>query len=480
MQFLSTLCLLLISQSVLADNNVDRLEAGEIAQGGATTHSKAIDVHAFTHPASNVRFEQQLDFKMGNGIFKKLWVPAPSSTTASDGLGPLYNARSCMQCHQRDGRGHTPNGNRPDDNAVSMFLRLSIPPQTAEQEQDLKTGRIGSVPDPVYGGQLQDFAITGLKAEGQMHVTYTEFDVELSGGETVQLRRPEYKIDALSYGPTHPELMLSPRIAPAMIGLGLLENIKEQDLLALSDPEDRNKDGISGRPNWVWDQEQEQLVLGRFGWKAGHPTLNQQNNAAFNGDIGISTPYVPDPNGDCTANQPRCLNMPNGNSNHLEGLELSSKMNDLLLFYTRHIAVPARRNAGTPHILAGKKAFYDAGCHHCHQPKFVTAKTPELPYLSQQLIWPYTDLLLHDMGEGLADHRPEFRATGREWRTPPLWGIGVTKTVSGQTHFLHDGRARTLLEAILWHGGEAETAKQKVKQMPVSERANLIKFLESL
>ncbi|PIE25146.1 MAG: thiol oxidoreductase [Neptuniibacter caesariensis] len=456
------------------------LEKGEIAQGGATTHFKKANSKAFSHPAANMPFSQQLDFRLGHGIFKKLWVASPSSTTATDGLGPLYNARSCIQCHTRDGRGHAPDANWPEDNAVSMFLRLSIPAQNEAQKEALESGRIGAIPDPVYGSQLQDFAVAGLSSEGRMNISYSEFNVDLSGGQSAQLRRPEYHITDLQYGPTHPALMLSPRIAPAMIGLGLLENIKESDIIALSDPDDLNGDNISGRPNQVWDAEKQLVALGRFGWKAGHPTVNQQNNSAFNSDIGISTPYAKNPYGDCTDQQPACLNMANGNSKHHEGLEASSKMNDVLLFYTRHIGVPARRGADRPEVLAGKKVFYESGCQLCHQPTFTTQVNPDQPQLSRQRIWPYTDLLLHDMGEGLADNRPEFQANGREWRTPPLWGIGLTKKVSGKESYLHDGRARTLLEAILWHGGEGKQAMLKVKNMPVRDRDNLIKFLESL
>ena len=460
--------------------HLKQLEEGEIEQGGATTHHKAIDRHAFSLPAANLPFKKGLDFKLGNSIFKKLWVPAPSSTTASDGLGPLYNARSCMQCHIRDGRGHTPDDSKPEDNAVSLFLRLSIPPQNEEQEQALAAGRIGVVPEPTYGAQLQDFAVTGLSAEGQMQIRYSEETITLSGGETVSLRRPSYAISDLGYGPLHPETMLSPRIAPPMIGLGLLESIPEASILALSDPHDRDSNGISGKANKVWDQQTKTAALGRFGWKAGSPTLNQQNNSAFNGDIGISTPYAVSPYGECTQKQENCLTMANGDSPHLDGFEASTSMVELLLFYTRHIAVPARRDANNPDVLAGKQVFYESGCISCHQPTFTTANIAGLPELSNQLIWPYTDLLLHDMGEELADNRPEFLANGSEWRTPPLWGIGLTKTISGQTHYLHDGRARTLLEAILWHGGEAEHAKQNVMNISVQDRDNLIKFLESL
>ena len=457
-----------------------QLEKGEIKAGGTTTHFKRANAKAFSHPAANMPFEAQLDFRIGNGIFKKLWVAAPSSTTASDGLGPQYNARSCMQCHVRDGRGHTPEANWPDDNAVSMFLRLSIPPQNVEQQQLLRERKLGAIPEPMYGTQLQEFAVTGLPAEGKMQIRYTEKQITLNDNEQVSLRVPEYSISNLGYGPIHPQLMMSPRIAPAMIGLGLLENIPDKAILALADPEDRDGDGISGRINRVWDNQKNTTAIGRFGWKAGNPSLNQQNNAAFNGDIGISTPYARKATGECTEQQTLCMQMPGGNTAIHEGLEASNEMNRVLLFYTRHIAVPARRNTNNPEVLAGKKLFHQAGCVSCHTPKFVTQNTPDRPLLSDQLIWPYTDLLLHDMGEGLADYRPEFAANGREWRTPPLWGIGLTEKVSGKSHYLHDGRARTLLEAILWHGGEAESAKQNVAMMSGKDRSNLIKFLESL
>jgi len=474
------LYLLFSFQLFAAESSTVGFTAEEIEQGGATTHHNGNNRHSFSHPAANLAFKKELDFKLGNSIFKKLWVPAPSSTTASDGLGPLYNARSCMQCHIRDGRGHTPESNWPEDNAVSLFLRLSIPPQNKEQKQALATGEVGVIPEPTYGTQLQDFAVAGLNAEGHIQISYSETEITLADGESVSLRRPKYSISDLGYGPLHPETLLSPRIAPAMIGLGLLESIPEASILALSDPNDLNNDGISGRANWVWNQQTQSTALGRFGWKAGTPTLNQQNNTAFNGDIGISTPYATSPYGECTQQQESCLNMPNGNSVHLDGVEASASMIELLLFYTRHIAVPARRNADDPEVLAGKEIFYNSGCANCHQPRFTTANIPELPELSNQLIWPYTDLLLHDMGEDLADNRAEYLANGLEWRTPPLWGIGLTDVVSGKTHYLHDGRARTLLEAILWHGGEAEQAKRSVTKMSKSDRNNLIKFLESL
>jgi len=457
-----------------------RPEAGEQFPAGAATHRKKLNQDAFSHPSANLSFEQQLDFRVGNGVFKKIWVSSPSSTTASDGLGPLFNARSCQRCHLKDGRGHPPAGNWPEDHATSMFLRLSIPPQNEAQKALLASGKAGVIPEPTYGGQLQDFAVQGVAAEGRMHIRYEEQPVTLADGTVINLRKPTYTVTDTAFGPLHPETMLSPRVAPPMIGLGLLELIPEQAILANADPNDKNRDGISGRPNQVWDLITQQTTLGRFGYKAGNPNLQQQNSGAFNGDIGISTAMFPSGYGDCTEQQPLCLKAPNGNSEHLENVEAPSEMMKALLLYTRNLAVPARRNVADAEVLAGKKLFYQTGCVACHQPSYTTGHDPAQPHLSGQKIWPYTDLLLHDMGEGLADNRPEFLANGREWKTPPLWGIGQTKTVNNHSFFLHDGRARNLLEAILWHGGEAQQQQQAVVNMSRSDREHLLRFLESL
>lgn len=476
-----------ISSLVLTSSNshssymdFSQAQPGEHLPGGDTTHRKKLNSKAFMHPIANMPFEQQLDFRVGNGIFKKIWVSSPSSTTASDGLGPLFNARSCMRCHIKDGRGHPPSANFPDDTAVSMFLRLSIPAQNEQQQQQLDSGKIGVVPEPNYGQQLQDFAVQGMPIEGRMHIRYEEKTIQLSDGETASLRIPTYSVTDLGFGPLHPDTMLSARVAPPMIGLGLLEAIPENAILAQQDIDDSDNDGISGRANKVWDKAKQGLSLGRFGWKAGNPTLDQQNTSALNGDIGISNPMAQAPSGDCTEKQTICITAPNGNTDAQDGLEASKVMTDLILFYTRTLAVPTRPNASKPEVLAGKQVFFETGCQKCHTPSFKTADSTEIPQLAKQTIWPYSDLLLHDMGEGLADNRPEFAANGREWRTPPLWGIGLTKTVNGHQNLLHDGRARNLLEAILWHGGEAETAKQQVIAMPKQQRANLIHFLESL
>ena len=452
--------------------------AFEANSAGASTSRALPNGNAFSHPSANLKGKGKQDFFVGNGLFKKVWVSSPSSTQASDGLGPLFNARSCQRCHLKDGRGHPPSG--PNDQATSMFLRLSVPPRTDEQLQALVDKTLLSIPEPTYGNQLQDFGVPGLPAEGQMVVDYQEFPVALNGNETVMLRRPSYAVIDLGYGPMAADVQLSPRVAPPMIGLGLMEAIHQADILALADPDDKNGDGISGKPQIVRDTKTGELVLGRFGWKATDATVRAQSAGAFVGDIGISNPEIKNSYGDCTQNQGSCTSMPNGIQVHLGDTEAPDPILDLVVFYAKNLAVPARRNVDAPEVLAGKQLFHETGCAACHRPNYVTSQEAEQPEHRFQLIWPYTDLLLHDMGQGLADGQVVGEATGREWRTPPLWGIGLTEQVNGHTYFLHDGRARNLLEAILWHGGEAQKARDRIISMKPHERQALISFLESL
>ena len=462
----------LLALALVACDNVEtptfsQPEPGEALSGGGTTVMK-FDQNAYSMPSANLAPMRRLDFSVGNSFFRNPWVIAPASTTARDGLGPLLNTNACQNCHIKDGRGHPP---APDaTSAVSMLVRLSIPagPEHAEVVRER-----GIAPEPSYGGQLQDMAIPGVAPEGKVRLRYSTEQVRFADGSEVELRRPEIELNDLAYGDMHPETRMSLRIAPPMIGLGLLEAIPEEALLANADPDDRNGDGISGRPNRVFDQTSRQTVIGRFGWKAGQPSLNQQNADAFFNDMGLSTSLLS--GSSCTDRQTECRAMPDGGEP-----EVSDDILAQVLFYTRNLGVPARRNVDDPQVLAGKTLFHRAGCQSCHVPQFTTAADAAEPELANQLIRPYTDLLLHDMGEGLADNRPEFEASGREWRTPPLWGIGLTQAVSGHTQFLHDGRARNLLEAILWHGGEAEKARQIVLGYDQNERTALLSFLESL
>ncbi len=454
-----------------------KAEAFEAMSGGAGTSIATINADIFSHGSENLSSEAEERFKLGNALFRKLWVSAPSSTQASDGLGPLFNARSCQECHLKDGRGHPPGA---DGNATSMFLRLARPARTPEEAAAIARHAAPNAPDPVYGTQLQDRAVPGLAAEGRMVVRYTEESVTLSGGETVSLRRPVYGVADLAYGPLDRETTLSPRVTPQMIGLGLIEAIHPADILAGADPDDRDGDGISGRVSLAREPESDRLLLGRFGWKAQVPTIRQQAADALSGDIGISSPAARRDHGDCTPAEVACLALPTGVQPRLGDTEAPDPVLDLLAFYSRHLAVPARRKASLPETLAGKKIFYETGCTACHRPKFVTRRDTDDPALSFQLIWPYSDLLLHDMGDGLADGQAVGSADGREWRTPPLWGIGLTQTVSGHTFFLHDGRARSLTEAILWHGGEAKAARDRFAALAAADRKALLTFLESL
>jgi len=452
-------------------------EQFELMQGGAGTSKKRPNQDAFSHSSANITFEEEGTFKLGNALFRKLWVSSPSSTQASDGLGPLFNARACQSCHLKDGRGHPPEDSA---DATSMFLRLARAAETAEEEKALADRAVLNFPDPVYGGQLQDLAVPGLAGEGRMKIAYEEIPVTLGDGTELSLRKPSYSVENPAYGPLHPGTTLSPRVTPQMIGLGLVEQIHPADILALADPDDADGDGVSGKASMVRDRATGELTLGRFGWKASKPTIREQSADAFVGDLGISNPDMPLAWGDCTEAQAACRDLPDGVQARLGDTEAPDPVLDLVTFYSQNLAVPARRDIDRPEVLRGKQMFYEAGCTSCHTPKFVTSRKAPNKAQKFQLIWPYSDFLLHDMGDGLADGQPVGDATGSEWRTPPLWGIGLTKTVNGHTFFLHDGRARNLTEAILWHGGEAQAARERFADLPKADRDALVKFLESL
>lgn len=453
-----------------------KAERFEASQGGASTSRKKVNRDAFSQFSTNLTFKQEETFRLGNALFRKLWVSSPSSTHASDGLGPLFNARACQSCHLKDGRGHPPEG---DSDLTSMLFRLARPAETEAETEALRTYAKLSINDPVYGGQIQDLAVAGLSAEAKVTFTYEEQSITLADGELISLRKPTYGVTKLGFGPLHPKTTIAPRIAQPMIGLGLIQAIHPSDIKAKADPHDDNQDGISGKASIVIGLDGK-TTLGRFGWKATEPNLIAQNAAAFSGDIGISSDLKPNPYGDCTISQTSCLTLPTGVQKRLGDVEASGQVLDLVTFYTANLAVPARRNVSDMTVLRGKKVFYHAGCVACHTPKYVTNRKAEQKEHRFQLIWPYSDFLLHDMGDGLADYQAVGVATGREWRTPPLWGIGLTQTVNGHTFFLHDGRARNLTEAILWHGGEAEKAKSHFANLNKQDRSALIKFLESL
>ena len=417
--------------------------------------------------AAEIKSEtRRAQFDAGQKIFDKIWGPA-------EGLGPLFNTRSCKSCHLNGGRGAPPN--TASGHSDSMTIKLGVLPASEAEASKLLTRIISSFPEPTYGQQLQTRSIKGHTSEGTFTATYRDVEVELSDS-VLTLREPVISLNTSQSSKLTPGALISPRIANSLFGLGLLEAIADEDILANADVEDRNKDGISGKPNQVREVSTSKVKLGRFGWKAGQPSVRQQNAAAFALDIGLSSALFPNPSGDCTAEQQSCLNTP-----RTPGSEVSDVVLDALTVYLSSLPVPASKKPASQDARAGEALFHKAGCAACHVPSYVTSSSPAVPeHLRGKKISPYTDLLLHDMGDGLADNFLEGDADYWEWRTPPLWGIGRNGEVNGNSFYLHDGRARTLLEAIMWHGGEAKGAQQAVAQMTRKERDQLIAFLNSL
>ncbi len=427
----------------------------ELSAGNLTVYDES--GLAFSYQVKGVTQDEKLHFFVGNSFFQDNWVEAPSSTTARDGLGPLFNSKSCAGCHFRDGRG------LPFKNQGLLF-RLSLPGSSSDNSP---------LAELMYGGQLQDNGISTVSGEGTMNISYEEIAGTYPDGTTYSLRKPTYSISGNNYGNMDASVLISPRVGQQMIGLGLLELISENDLLAIADENDTDGDGISGRPNYVWNPLTQMAQFGRFGWKANTATIELQVAGAFNGDIGITTSIFSSQNH--TAGQTSCQGLPDGGSPEISDEDLAK-----VVLYSRTLAVPVRRNYKNQDVLEGKRLFSNNDCNKCHTPKFTTGNSGSIAALKNVTIRPYTDLLLHDMGEDLSDNRPDFLAGGREWRTQPLWGLGLIKTVGNHTYLLHDGRARSIEEAILWHGGEAENSKNKFKKLSKKERQQLISFLESL
>jgi CxxC motif-containing protein (DUF1111 family) len=433
-----------------------------VARSGGDGTTFTVGRNAFAQIAENVSGARRDPFFDGNSLFNRNWTTAPASTSATDGLGPTFNARSCSGCHFKDGRGRPPFSE--DEPMTSMLLRLSVP-GTDEHG--------GPRPEPTYGGQLNPLGILGVPGEGDPRVVTELLTGQYDDGSEYELSSPRYDLRDLAYGEMADDVMVSPRTAPQMIGLGLLQAIDEADLLAHADPDDTDHDGISGRPNRVWDVATESVMLGRFGWKANQPRLEQQNSGAFNGDIGITSVLFPAEN--CTAAQPECQDALNGGTPEIDAEHVAQ-----VDYYSKYLAVPARRDYRDPEVQLGETLFAQLGCGSCHVTTFKTGSIADTPELSGQTIHPYTDLLLHDLGDELADGRPDFEADGNEWRTPPLWGIGLFQDVNDHTRYLHDGRARNLEEAVLWHGGEAADSAAAFKALAADERAALVRFLGSL
>ena len=392
---------------------------------------------------------------MGDAAFNASFVTAPA--LVNGGLGPLYNAVSCVRCHVNDGKGKPPLDGAEIE---SLLIRLSMPGTDAH-------GMPLSVPN--FGNQLQNRAIQGHLSEAKVNIIYNFINGSYNDGVSYSLANPSYNITSTYYS-LPGNYLFSPRIAQSLHGLGLLEAVSEHTILEYADPSDVNTDGISGRPNYVYDVIKKANVLGRFGWKCNQPNLKQQTAAAYNGDMGVTNSLFPEEN---SFGQ---IQNDNINDDH----EISDSILDLVTFYVRSLGVPARRNTTNESVLKGKKLFKAVGCESCHRETIRTGTNMAFKEVSNQVLHPYTDMLLHDMGDALSDNRPDGLANGKEWRTAPLWGLGLQKRVNGHTFLLHDGRARNIEESILWHGGEGENSKNKFKSLNQQERQQLLDFLNDL
>lgn len=408
---------------------------------------------AFGHQFPTMAGYNSLVHGMGDTQFEQTFVTAPAPVNS--GLGTVYNNVSCISCHHNDGIGVPTAG----EDHSSLLIRISLPGHD-------EFG--GPLAVPGYGTQIQDKAVFGKKPEAKVLISYSYETYSFSDGETYQLRTPTYTLTNF-YKPINTYL-ISPRLAPPVFGIGLLEAVPDEDIIALADPADVNHDGITGEPNYVWDPVSNSFKLGRFGWKANVATVLAQVAGAYNQDMGVTNNIFPiessmgQPQGDILKDDP----------------EISEEILKAVTFYIQTLAVPARRNVTDPSVLRGKQIFKDAKCSNCHAETFTTGVNVAIPQLSNQIIHPYTDLLLHDMGEKLADNRPDFRAGGRDWRTSPLWGLGLYETVNYPAYYLHDGRARTIVEAIMWHGGEAQNSVDYFEKLTKIQRQDLLKFLKSL
>ena len=413
--------------------------------------------NALQLPLPALTTTERAAFSRGRELFSQVWVASPSVDTEVDGLGPLYNQAACFACHQRNGRGQPPESEH--ERMRSALVRLSIPGSSLDG---------GPLPHPVYGEQLNDTAITGSAPEGRAVIQWTEHSDYFADGDPVSLRHPMLTLSELAYGPVGENLLTSLRVAPPIIGAGLLDAVPDSTLEALAATP--RPDGVSGRVNRVRDPTTGHVAVGKFGWKANAASLAQQTAAAFRGDLGITSRYYAVEH--CPPQPTDC------------GLSTELDLTDIQLadvvFYQAALAVPAPRNSGDASVREGQRLFEEAGCQHCHLPTLTAGANALVPLLANTTFNAYTDLLLHDMGDALADGRPDYQAGPSEWRTAPLWGLGLLPTINEHQNLLHDGRARGVLEAIMWHGGEASLSRERVRVMNRQERDSIVAFVNSL
>lgn len=411
---------------------------------------------ALSHPYADLSDEASDQFVLGRSFFTIPWVEAPAATTARDGLGPLFNANSCVSCHQNNGGGVAVIGQGSVERSIVIKL--------AQSSASISTvdPHTGFIPDPVYGGQLSINGNNDVPFEGRVEVNLVQQQVSYQDGSTVSLFKPEFKITNLNYGPLSPLTSINPLRAPPLIGLGLIEQIPEQQIIQLQDENDRDGDGISGRVNRVWSVQYSELKAGRYGWKATKASVIEQTADALINDMGLTTPWFNEEN--CTAQQPACLE-----AYRSAGPDVPMQRLLAISDYLTHLRTPREAKAVNP---LGRQLFTSLGCENCHRNDYQTDKGIKVN--------PYSDFLLHDMGTGLAGNTAMFQAKAEEWRTPPLWGTGLSKILNPDAGYLHDGRAATLEQAVMWHGGEAKSSQQAFAGLKKQDRDILLAFLNSL
>lgn len=409
---------------------------------------------AFTHAVSGLSERDMLVHEIGDQAFEQTFVSAGSELFA--GLGPVFNNVSCISCHHNDGKG-TPTAGQ---STSSLLFRISLPGQDVHG---------APLPAPGFGLQLQDQALFGIRPEVRMQISYTDVEVTYPDGTLVMLRHPAYEVKD-PYIPLPAAYDLSARMAPPVFGVGLLENIPEATILSFVDDGDANSDGITGKANYIFDSTTNKNILGRFGFKANASTIIFQVATAYQQDMGVTSYVQPQESSGGQLQDDKKKDEP----------ELPDSIVNAAAFYVKTLAVPARRNVNDPDNKKGEQLFVQINCTGCHKPTVKTGTDLNFPQLSNQRIHPYTDMLVHDMGNGLADNRADYMASGSEWRTTPLWGIGLFEKTNGIPFYLHDGRARTLEEAILWHDGEAKKSKEAFMNLEKADREKVIRFLKSL
>ena len=494
------------------------------ALGGDTTNTTGNQSSSgFDTPAANLQGDALALHLLGDAEFETKFIKAVSADfPQQDGVGPAFNNDACIECHSRDGRGsYTSQALQAAagqwtklGNNEAVFLRISVPPSSGSCVPHADNQYCAPNKVPGFSDQLFHRGVLGLRpdspfsGQADVYVSFTSSEISYADGTKLTLHKPVFQMrnpyDSAGEKPgdfTPPlsrllqaDVMTSPRMGMPVFGLGLLEAIPESSILALADENDRNKDGISGRPNWVFDPAKQAqgnpnpLSLGRFGWKANTPTVAVQGTGAYHGDMGITSYLFKQDSIAGTALYDN-YQVSNPQDNGQNGEEVAEDIVKAVMFYSNTLAVPARRNVTDSRVLRGAGLFEQAKCSACHTPSFKTATHPgiwgpsgvvKVAEVEHQTIYPFSDMLLHDMGEGLADNRPDFMADGREWKTRPLWGLGLTLTVNPLAGFLHDGRARSIEEAILWHGGEAEASKEAFRSMSKTDREAMLAFLASL